>query len=151
MNNNISVRLDTRRLNDILRTLTGNTDKVLKGIALMVETEAKISMAGPQSGAMYGKHRASAPGDPPAIDTGALAGSIYTATYTENKPPAEATQVLPAPERNTVHVGPAVEYAEYLEFGTVNMAPRPFMQPALNKVADAVRRDPSMFAEVVGG
>jgi phage gpG-like protein len=71
--------------------------------------------------------RASRPGDPPAPDTGTLRNSITT------------EQVSPL----VVRVGTNVIYAPPLEFGTVRMAPRPFMRPA------AVMARDKMSAEVV--
>lgn len=59
--------------------------------------------------------RASAPGDPPAPDTGNLRNSIDYELTSET----------------TSHVGTDVEYAEPLEFGTTRIAPRPFMRPSL--------------------
>ena len=63
-------------------------------------------------------NRASAPGDPPAPDTGALRGSI-THEFVDD---------------STVHVGSPLEYAAPLEFGTLHIAPRPFMRVAIAKV-----------------
>lgn len=60
-------------------------------------------------------HRASAPGESPAIDTGALVNSIQSRQL--------------APMRWAVAAG--TEYAAYLEYGTSRMAPRPYMRPAL--------------------
>ncbi|BDP42923.1 hypothetical protein DAETH_28920 [Deinococcus aetherius] len=63
-------------------------------------------------------HTASAPGDPPAVDTGRLRQSIV------------ALKIAPGRWR----VGTNVEYAFWLEFGTRRIAPRPFMRPAAEKV-----------------
>jgi HK97 gp10 family phage protein len=68
-------------------------------------------------------HRASAPGEPPAPDTGTLKRSAFI----ESAGP------------NTVRVGVATEYAIPLEYGTPRMAPRPFMRPALDKANAALR------------
>lgn len=73
-------------------------------------------------------HRASAPGEPPAIDTGHLVNSIHCEQL--------------GPMRWTVTTGDC-EYAKALEYGTVNMAARPYMRPALERwrgpFVDAVR------------
>lgn len=61
------------------------------------------------------EHQASAPGEAPAIDTSNLANSITV----------EAT----GPTEVTIHVG--ADYAADLEFGTVHMAARPFVLPAV--------------------
>ena len=46
--------------------------------AFTVETFAKLSMGENKTGPMYDTHRASAPGEAPAIDTGALVNSILS-------------------------------------------------------------------------
>ena len=58
-------------------------------------------------------HRASAPGAPPAPDTGDLRRS----TFMEES-------------GNRILVGVQMAYARFLEFGTEHMQPRPFMRPA---------------------
>ena len=63
-------------------------------------------------------HQASAPGMPPASDTGRLLTSIHHSV----------TGVLDTLE---ARVGTDVNYALYLELGTRYMAPRPFLRPAL--------------------
>lgn len=63
-------------------------------------------------------HRASAPGDPPASDTGRLMGSIQSGMVGDGF-------------RNEVTA--ATEYARWLEFGTLKMAARPFMKPAIDQ------------------
>lgn len=75
----------------------------------------------PATGKTYRKyspnrtHRASAPGEPPASDTGRLANSI----------------VFKSDGRLSVSVGSDLAYAAYLEFGTSRMAPRPAWTPAV--------------------
>lgn len=65
-------------------------------------------------------HRASAPGQPPASDTGGsgLLGSIDTTTLDRGF---------------AAEIGTGIEYARYLEFGTDRNAPRPFLRPAYAK------------------
>jgi HK97 gp10 family phage protein len=75
-------------------------------------------------------HYASAPGDPPARDTGKLMESI--AILKRAKPDDLSTEVGPRTESFR-----GIEYyAKYLEYGTRGMAPRPFVKPT----ADAVRK-----------
>ena len=62
-------------------------------------------------------HRASAPGEPPAKDTGTLANQI-------------AIEI--GPTKRTAVVESRAEYSADLEHGTVHIEPRPFMQPAAN-------------------
>jgi HK97 gp10 family phage protein len=89
--------------------------------AFDIEANAKVSMQGPKTGVLYGNHQASAPKEAPAVDTGALINSI----------------TVEFPSRLTGIIAPHTEYAIYLEYGTRNMAPRPFMRPAAEKVRPA--------------
>jgi len=84
---------------------------VVKGAAY-IEGQLKTSMAEPKSGRMYGTHRASAPGESPAVDSGNLTGSITTimASSLEAK------------------IGTPVGYAKYLEDGTGRMQARPLWE-----------------------
>jgi hypothetical protein len=88
--------------------------------ALLVEQRSKASMSGPKSGRIYrrGKksHQASAPGEPPAVDTGKLKNSIHTTMVTTTK-----AQVI----ANT-------DYAERLE----KRMKRQFFSPVLDQLRD---------------
>mgnify|MGYP001427360273 CR=1 FL=1 len=65
----------------------------------------------------YKTHIASAPGDAPNRDTGQLGSSL----------------IVTRSGSTSVEVLANVEYAAYLEFGTRNMAARPFMTPAVEQ------------------
>lgn len=104
-----------------------NADKqladIVRGTAQNVRTHAVRSVQrGPKTGDVYTKnnprrtHRASAPGQPPATDTGRLANNIK----------ADIQGI-----RATVFTD--VDYAPFLEFGTRTIEPRPFLFPALEK------------------
>lgn len=103
----------TRQVEKRARVLVHDT-------AAGISQHIKLSMVEPKSGRHYkvsktGRdHVASAPGESPAIDTGLLANSIDYAMTGET----------------SAVVGSGAEYAIHLEFGTVRIAPRPFMQPA---------------------
>ena len=90
------------------------------------ESEIQRPMRGPKSGRVYRRksvvHRASAPGEAPAIDTGILRFSI-------------AVKIGDSGLSATigVHELTKVKYARPLEFGTQKMAARPFVFPALEK------------------
>lgn len=97
---------------------------------LLVEGDIKKSIQrGPKSGQSYFKlnpkriHVASSPGEPPASDTGRLAGSISTKRMDGDM---------------TVTIGTNIEYAKGLEFGTFRVLPRPFMFPAFEKNKKAI-------------
>src|SRR5690625_1543050 len=69
-------------------------------------------------------HVASAPGQPPNTDTGRLAGSIRAVM--SGTP--------------TASVDALADYAVHLEFGTRNMAARPFMTPAVEAEREKYRK-----------
>lgn len=80
----------------------------------------KSILRGKKTGYLYprGKrtHQASAPGQPPANDTGFLANNIK----------AEVNQTEPM----TVELRSLAPYSVHLEYGTTKMAARPFLRPA---------------------
>lgn len=107
--------------------------------AQKIVTEAKRSILdGQKSGRIYKHrsviHRASAPGEAPASDTGRLVNSLIA-----EQGRGEASAI--AGKGNVI-------YARMLEFGTALMAARPFFFPAFEKskafiiqrMNDAVRR-----------
>lgn len=96
---------------------------VVRGTAQNIRTHAiKSIQRGTKSGIEYQKysprrkHRASAPGEAPATDTGRLANSI---------------QADIQGKQATVFTN--LEYAPWLEFGTQKIEPRPFMVPSMEK------------------
>lgn len=103
------------------------------GLELVGQTKAMLSQPG--QGRWYGKHQASKPGDPPAVDTGRLRNSI----------------AMDWVDARTLRVGTGVVYAEFLELGDVEagLAPRPFFRPAL-EATRAIFKDRGL-PNVVGG
>lgn len=81
-----------------------------------------VKLSQPGSGRTYfrGKgrfHRASAPGEPPAADTGQLRGSI-------------GHDDRSTPRKISIRVGTNLKKAVKLEFGDKRVAARPFMRPS---------------------
>lgn len=93
-------------------------EKIKENALLSIQRETK-------TGRVYARgsvtHRASAPGEAPANDTGRLAGSINMSGT------ADKLKVL------VKSGGGMVGYAVDLEYGTKDMEARPFMKPALEK------------------
>lgn len=91
--------------------------------ALDTKREINNRMSDGKSGRIYKRgakiHQASAPGQAPAMDTGLLANSIQMRAY----------------GRDGAMVYTNTEYAEVLEFGGKRVLPRPFMRPAVAKIA----------------
>lgn len=121
------IKLDTTELDRIAKALNLNRNAVCRRFAFKVEANAKKR----------------AP-----VDTSALVNSIYTVTDKDNgyqsassevkrlRPKAQ-TEEHPTPEGNIVaRVGPCVEYAEYVEFGTSKMASQPYLGPAVEEEAN---------------
>lgn len=107
----------------------------LMALALMAQGEAQKSiLRGRKSGRIYrrGKrtHQASAPGEAPANDLGFLANNIKAEL--ENK--------------NTANLISNAPYSIHLEYGTRNMAARPFLRPAGDKIRE--KAQPIMDAYV---
>jgi HK97 gp10 family phage protein len=100
-------------------------DAIEKTAVEVRNTAVRSIQTGPKSGITYVRaggqnasrtHTASAPGEAPANDKGRLARSM-----------------LWKRDGNSAIVGSTVTgYPHWLEFGTVNMEPRPFLRPALD-------------------
>lgn len=106
----------------IARARAGAAKGVVAGTELVRGEAISLILDTPKTGRIYRRrgveHRASAPGEPPASDTGRLVNSIKSDF---GKLESQLT--------GTVVAG--TSYAAYLEFGTSRMEPRPFMRPAL--------------------
>jgi HK97 gp10 family phage protein len=66
----------------------------------------------------------SSPGEPPRRQTGELRDSL---------------RVEIAPDRLSATVGTDLDYGAHLEFGTQDMAPRPWLQPAAQNAAPRIK------------
>lgn len=107
-------------------------EKAVKGIqraALAGEAITKANLSRPGTGRIYGKHQASAPGEPPAVDTGRL----RNATQAD-------TQVRRDSDGIVGRVVANAEYAHALEVGTERIAPRPFLGLLATDHADDLRQ-----------
>lgn len=124
----VSIRVEnTQAVADALRKYGKDAEreigKAVDKAALTINGDVKrMIQRGPKTGTIYNsrgkQHRASAPGQAPATDTGTLVSSVY---YTKINP-------------LTSEVGSRLDYAKYLEFGTMNIAPRPSWMPATEAV-----------------
>ena len=115
----------------------------------ILEADVKLMVsvpgtAGPRTGRTYDRgkkqHTASAPGEPPAVDTGRLRNSIVTQAYDGGK---------------VARIGPSatVNYAAELEDGIPGeMAPRPYLRPVIDRYAgtDELSRRAAKHAAKLG-
>ena len=127
----MDIKFQVKNLNKVLSQLKKLDEQmevpfqeVVKGGAQLIRTEAiKSIQTGAKSGVIYQmynprrEHRASAPGQSPASDTGNLVNKI----------------IVKQKNRNTVQVQSNANYSAYLEYGTSKMEARPFMLPAFEK------------------
>ena len=116
----------TKEMQAALKDITGEAyraaDDAVMETAANLEAGVKLRMQqGPHTGKLYRRrsvvHRASAPNEAPAPDTGALLGSIYHERAGRLKAVA----------------GSRMAYAAYLEFGTTKIDPRPAWVPEVEK------------------
>lgn len=115
----IEVKIHFNQLPDIRKLLPKEVDELVEVIAHEGRNIVVRSMAqSPATGETYTRsggvtHTASAPGNPPRIDTGELVNSIT---------PNKRSEALWAVDAGT-------EYAHYLEYGSTRIAARPYMGP----------------------
>lgn len=108
-----------QRLSKIPAKQLSVMEVALKLSALEIRNEAIRSIQqGPATGAVYGNHQASAPGEKPATDTGVLVSSIQSGLVTKTRGTVEAV------------AGTDLDYGIHQEFGTQKMAARPWLGPA---------------------
>ena len=112
------------QLENLDKQLEPDFQEIVKGGAQLIRGEAiKSIQTGAKSGVIYQKynprreHRASAPGQAPASDTGNLVSKIIVRQKT----------------KNITNVESNADYSAFLEYGTSKMEPRPFMLPAFEK------------------
>lgn len=101
---------------------------VIKGANIVRDEILRLIQQTPHTGLIYRRrgvtHQASAPGEPPASDTGNLVQNVTIEIDAHN---LKATITSNA------------EYADALEFGTTKMEPRPYMRVGLENKTDEVR------------
>jgi len=107
-------------------------EKAVAGIqraALAGEAITKANLSRPGTGRIYGKHQASAPGEPPAVDTGRL----RNATQADTQVRRDGDDIVGRVVANA-------DYAHALEAGTERIAPRPFLGLLATDHADDLRK-----------
>lgn len=118
MPGNSGVVADTKRLERILKNIPGNKHDALMAIGFSIEAIAKQNSP---------------------VDTGANRASIYVDDGSTSMPAVPANEgervPLPRPEnKDTIHVGPSMNYSLELELGSSKSAARPYLIPAVAQV-----------------
>ena len=109
----------------------------IRAATLDAENIAVDLVSKPGTGRVYQRrgttHRASAPGESPALDTGALRNSIRS-------------EVVRTATGFVGKVIASASYAQALEFGTEKMAPRPFLSRIPREFSARIRATIARFA-----
>ncbi len=103
-----------------------------------VTSGKKIRRSG--TGASRKFHRPSAPGEPPAIDTGILRSSVSHEIKLEGLSINGFVGSDIDHIRKRSDIGTDVEYGFYLEVGTIKMRARPWLRPALRRSENGILR-----------
>jgi hypothetical protein len=103
--------------------LEAATKRAIRDLTLATEREVKLELSKPGSGRVYrsrigGVHRASAPGQPPAVDTGS-----YRRSWQSRFEDGGLVGIA----------GTGDERGDWLEHGTTRMAPRPHLEAAVER------------------
>ena len=96
-----------------------------RGAVLLRNSAAQV-LGQDGTGRVYGRHRASAPGQPPAPDTGNLRRNWREESFVQSNGLGRGLDVK-------LRIRSDVPYAKYLEFGTHKMSPRPYVERIRSK------------------
>ena len=116
-----------------LAAVTANgSAEALEKIAIKAVNEIKSMLSRPGTGAVYQHgnvtHQASAPGEPPAVDTGTYRNSWAWVSAGKGS-------------SFYVDIGTPQVTGPILEFGSSRMAPRPHLRPAMEQVRATMQRE----------
>lgn len=114
---------------DLVRRMREGAARAARATAHSIEGDVKESMGGAKSGRVYRRkgreHKASAEGEPPAIDSGRYANSF------------RVEQV----DQTTFAVGTDDEKGPALELGGARTGPRPHLGPAAERAREGFGQD----------
>lgn len=97
-------------------------------------------LSGPRTGRHYGTHQASAPGEAPAVKTGILRNSFETMPNVIKYGIGKTTVSSTVSADTTKHGASQFNYA-WIDKGTKNIAPRPYLDKATEKALDILIKD----------
>ena len=118
------------KIPNVIQLLTAEIKHIIYDEPALIKNDVVNSMNQPHAGRVYKRrsieHKASAPGEAPAIDTGALVNSIEIVHYGTLQSAVLSNQ----------------EYALALELGRpeANLEPRPYMRPAAKKAVTRINK-----------
>jgi hypothetical protein len=113
-------------------------ERGVRAVVIDAEGITKTLLSQPGSGRLYSRgktveHRASAPGEPPAPDTGRLRASV-------------TTEVVRGANEVIGYVAVNTEYAAALELGTEKVKPRPYLSRVPREFGARLRAVFNQFA-----
>lgn len=126
----ITVKLDTKALDELMQKAPERADEVVRATALIVEARAKpespLDTSANRNG-IFVKSSKSSGYEKAASEakSAALQGSDKTPGRV-----IETFDPTPEAETGTAFVGTSTDYAAFLEFGTSKMPARPYLTPA---------------------
>lgn len=135
----LSVKITQNRIPIIARESPAKVDRLVAALAEMGRGQAVLLLNTQTSGKSEKRYNptrtvtVSEPGDAPNTDTGALANSITV------QPAGHLARVIAV----------GAEHGEWLEFGTADMAARPFMTPMSEWLQRQVNR-PGLIPSILG-
>lgn len=123
MAGDIEIVLEYTHFGATAEQMAREIDVVCESTALDIQARSQMAIQNPpKSGRIYKHgnvlHQASAPGEAPATDTGALVTSAYTKKLGDSD----------------YETGYTTKSAKPLEYGTATMQPRPFLRTAVEAV-----------------
>jgi len=120
------------KIREVMKKTTDKADERMLEAVQSVRNTTLETLSGSRTGRIYKvpgtqrEYTASAPGEPPAVQFGDLRKSVKGGIEKEGK--------------NVVgFVGSELPKGPMLEFGTRNMAPRPWLRPSFEKSADKIK------------
>lgn len=120
----VKIHLNARQLHRLQGQIEPRAERIIDKTAFLVEGDARNNCP---------------------KDTGALANSHYTVTARSSglaaaqtaarrlNPLAGIVEIPPPTQKLVARVGPSVEYAVHVHWGTIHMAGRPFLLNALKR------------------
>lgn len=125
MAGDIGVQIE-RQINLVLDGIPIGAEKAAGAIGVQIRNELVKEVSRPGGGRLYkrGKktHRASSPGDPPAVDYGRYRSSF---TFNVSRISRSVAEVV---------IGTGMKLGVWLEFGTRWMAARPHFRPVMERI-----------------
>lgn len=147
------------RMDEVLAALDDALVEAMNATAIASGSLIRTTLSRPGGGRVYrigvgrkggrnlrarGFHQASAPGQPPAVNTNRLRASWSVGQVnglgSVTSEAGNTTSIYRDGSRIVLTIGSSVYYAPFLEYGTRRMRARPYLKPTLPSIASAAPR-----------